>query len=94
VNDSEVFSRIKQIISNIAGLDPQKIRNEDALVDDLNLDSLSLLEIGVDVDMAFQLNLPDERYKAIRTLPEMVQLVQQRRAELGAAAPSVQAMAQ
>jgi acyl carrier protein len=95
VNDSEVFSRIKQIISNIAGLDPQKIRNEDALVDDLNLDSLSLLEIGVDVDMAFQLNLPDERYKAIRTLPEMVALVQQRRVELAAsAAPSVQAMAQ
>lgn len=82
VNNAEVLDRIKQIIGNIAGLDPQRIGDEDSLRDDLKLDSLSLLEIGVDVDLAFKLNLPDERYKDIRTLPEMVDLVQQRLMEL------------
>lgn len=82
VNNAEVLDKIKQIIGNIAGLDPQRIGDGDSLRDDLKLDSLSLLEIGVDVDLAFKLNLPDERYKEIRTLPEMADLVQQRLMEL------------
>jgi acyl carrier protein len=84
MNEHEVSSKIKQIISNIAGLDTQRIPDAASLRDDLKLDSLSLLEIGVDVDLAFQLNLPDERYKEIETLPQMVSLVQQRRSEIAA----------
>jgi acyl carrier protein len=78
----EIRGRIKQIIANIAGLDPARIGDEDTLRDDLKLDSLSLLEIGVDVDLAFKLELPDERYKEIDSLPAMVSLVQQRLGEL------------
>jgi acyl carrier protein len=84
MNDQEVSTKIKQIISNIAGLDPQRIPDHSSLRDDLKLDSLSLLEIGVDVDLAFQLNLPDEKYKEIASLPQMVALVQQRRSEISA----------
>jgi acyl carrier protein len=83
MNEQEIRARIKEIISNIAGLDAQKIGDRDTFTEDLSLDSLSMLEIGVDVDMAFQLALPDERYKEIRSLPQMVALVQQRRSELG-----------
>lgn len=82
MRNEEILDKIKQIIANIAGLDPQRIGDGDSLREDLKLDSLSLLEIGVDVDLAFKLNLPDERYKEIRTLPEMVDLVQQRLSEL------------
>jgi acyl carrier protein len=78
----EIRGRIKQIIANIAGLDPARIGDNDTLRDDLKLDSLSLLEIGVDVDLAFKLELPDERYKEIDSLPAMVGLVQQRLNEL------------
>jgi acyl carrier protein len=84
MNDQEVSAKIKQIISNIAGLDAQRIPDTASLRDDLKLDSLSMLEIGVDVDLAFQLNLPDEKYKEIATLPQMVGLVQQRRIEIAA----------
>lgn len=76
MNPEEIRDRIKQIIGNVAGLDPKRINDGDHFRDDLNLDSLSLLEIGVDVDMAFQLGLPDERYKEIDSLPNMVALVQ------------------
>jgi acyl carrier protein len=81
---AEVSSRIKKIIGSIAGIDPQRIGDEATLRGDLNLDSLSLLEIGVDVDLAFQLNLPDEAYREIDSLPAMVALVMRRSAELAA----------
>lgn len=78
----EIREKIKDIIANVAGLKRESIGDEDSLRDDLALDSLSLLEIGVDVDYSFQLNLPDERYKELATLPQMVDLVEVRLAEL------------
>ncbi|HEV8579679.1 MAG TPA: phosphopantetheine-binding protein [Thermoanaerobaculia bacterium] len=77
----DIRSRIKQIIANVAGLNPSRIGDDDTLRDDLKLDSLSLLEIGVDVDMAFRLELADEHYKQVDSLPAMVELVQRRLAE-------------
>jgi acyl carrier protein len=82
---ADVRSRIKKIIGSIAGIDPQRIGDDATLRGELNLDSLSLLEIGVDVDLAFHLNLPDESYKEIDSLPAMVELVVRRQAELGGA---------
>lgn len=82
MNPDEIRGRIKQIIGNVAGMDPGRIQDGDHFRNDLNLDSLSLLEIGVDVDLAFQLGLPDERYKQIDSLPAMVGLVQERVAEM------------
>jgi acyl carrier protein len=89
VNNSaeEIRTRIKQIIANVAGLNPSRITDDATLRDELKLDSLSLLEIGVDVDLAFKLELPDERYKEIDSLPAMVALVQQRLFEITAAQP-------
>lgn len=82
MNSDEIRGRIKQIIGNVAGMDPGRIQDGDHFRNDLNLDSLSLLEIGVDVDLAFQLGLPDERYKKIDSLPAMVALVEERLEEM------------
>ncbi|HEX4496577.1 MAG TPA: acyl carrier protein [Thermoanaerobaculia bacterium] len=77
----EIRARIKQIIAHVAGLDPARIGDDATLRSELKLDSLSLLEIGVDVDLAFKLELPDERYKEIDSIPDMVALVQGRLSE-------------
>jgi len=84
---AEIRTRIKRIIADVSGLDAQGIGDLDTLREDLSLDSLSLLEIGVDVDLAFKLGLPDERYKTIASLPEMVELVEERMAELARTSP-------
>ena len=84
MNSNDIRGKIKQIIGNVAGMDPGRIQDGDHFRNDLNLDSLSLLEIGVDVDLAFQLGLPDERYKEIESLPGMVELVEERIAEMAA----------
>lgn len=77
-----IRDKVKQIIANVAGLDVARIPDAAGFRDELKLDSLSLLEIGVDVDMAFQLQLPDETYKEIDSVPAMVALVEQRLSEL------------
>jgi acyl carrier protein len=86
----DIRTRIKQIIANVAGLNAARIEDGANLREDLKLDSLSLLEIGVDVDLAFKLELPDERYKEIDSLPAMVDLVQQRLGERSEKTAAVQ----
>ena len=83
---AEIRDKIKQIIANVTNIDPARIGDRDSFIDDLNLDSLSLLEIGVDVDYNFKLNLPEERMRELRTVEDTLNLVLSRRQELAAVA--------
>ncbi len=72
---TEVRSKVKEIIASITSIDPETIGDQDSFLDDLDLDSLSLLEIGIDIDYAFQLGLPEERLQQLRTIQDAVDLI-------------------
>ena len=73
----EVRAKIKEIIANVTNIDPAEIADNASFVEDLQLDSLSLLEIGVDVDYEFKLGVPEERLQELRTVQDSVDLVMQ-----------------
>lgn len=79
----EIRDKIRQIIADVGAIPEEKITDDARFVEDLDLDSLSLLEIGVDVDYAFQLGLPDERLREIGSLAESVALVESELAARG-----------
>ena len=81
---SEIRAKIKQIIANVANIGIEEIADDASLVDDLQLDSLSLLEIGVDVDYEYKLGVPEERLQELRTVQDAVDLVVERMAARGA----------
>ncbi|MDA8018719.1 MAG: phosphopantetheine-binding protein [Thermoanaerobaculia bacterium] len=83
---SEVRSKIKEIIANVTNIDPAEIADDAHFIDDLQLDSLSLLEIGVDVDYEFRLGVPEERLQELRTVQDSVDLVMQVKGEPATAA--------
>jgi acyl carrier protein len=88
--DAEIVkARIKEIIGDVAGLDATGIQDHDDFRDDLNLDSLLLIEVGVEVDMAFKLELPDERYQHISSVSAAAELVLERRRELKASEQAI-----
>jgi acyl carrier protein len=70
-----VKAKIKEIIGNVTNIDPAEIDDTHSFVDDLQLDSLSLLEIGVDVDYEFKLGVPEERLQQLRTVQDAIDLV-------------------
>lgn len=74
---AEMKMKIKEIISNITNIDPEEIGDADSFTQDLDLDSLSLLEIGVDVDYEFRLGLPEERMRGIDSVNQTVELVRE-----------------
>ena len=74
---TSVTLKIKEIIADVADLDVAEIADDAQFIDDLELDSLSLLEIGVDVDYEFKLGVPEERLSRLRSIPETVALVEE-----------------
>lgn len=74
---NDVRDRIRRVITNITSLPAEKIGETTSFRKDLAIDSLSLLEIGVDVDYEFRLGLPEQRFQGIDTLAQTVELVEQ-----------------
>jgi len=83
-NTEEIRAKIKEIISTVAGIDPAEIADNASFIDDLQLDSLSLLEVGVDVDYEYKLGVAEERLQELRTVQDTVDLVLERQAEKAA----------
>lgn len=73
----EIRSKIKEIIADVAFLEAAEIGDEARFIEDLSLDSLSLLEIGVEVDFEYKLGVSDERLKELRSVQDAVELVQE-----------------
>ena len=75
MNVNEIRAKVKDIISNVINVDPNDIADDASFVDDLQLDSLSLLEIGVDLDYEYKLGVPEEELGKLRTVADAVDLV-------------------
>jgi len=73
----EIKSRIKRVIANITNVPAEDIADDASFTKDLDLDSLSLLEIGVDVDYEFQLGLPEDAMRGLDSVSQTTDLVVQ-----------------
>ena len=69
---------IKQSISRVTGISAETISDSASYEDDLGLDSLSILEIAVDVESQFKFQASDEELTSIRTVEDTVELVRKR----------------
>jgi len=76
VND--VFERVKKIIVELLGVDPDKVTMEASFRDDLEADSLDLVELIMAFEEEFGGEISDEEAKQITTVGEAVKYVQER----------------
>ena len=77
MSTDEIRSTIKKSIANITNIDLEEITDSASYKDDLQLDSLTILEIAVDAEYQFQVTIPDEVLSEIRTVDDTVRIVQQ-----------------
>lgn len=77
MSTDEIRATIKKSIANITNIDLEEITDSASYKDDLQLDSLTILEIAVDAEYQFQVTIPDEVLSEIRTVDDTVRIVQQ-----------------
>jgi acyl carrier protein len=80
VETSDVSSRVKRIIFNVSRIPVERIDDSSSFRGDLELDSLSLMEIGVDLDYEFKLQLEDleQRLADLPTVESVVAFIEER----------------
>jgi acyl carrier protein len=74
---TEIRTQIKQGIADVASIDTSEIEDSSAYVEDLGLDSLSILEIIVKLEQKCKIKLPPEQLASVRTVGDTIKLVQQ-----------------
>ncbi len=74
---SDVFERTKDIIVALLGVDPDKITMEANFREDLEADSLDLVELIMAIEEEFGGEISDEEAQNITTVGEAVQYIKQ-----------------
>ena len=75
-----VFEDVKAIIVEVLGVDPEKVTPEASFREDLEADSLDLVELIMAFEDKFGGEIPDEDAQQLTTVGEAVAYVEQRMA--------------
>ena len=77
MKDRQIRNKIKEAIANVSDIDLEDIPDDASFQEDLGLDSLVLLEISVDIELHFGLEVSEEDLANLHTIQDAVDLVQQ-----------------
>jgi acyl carrier protein len=82
MTDQEILTGLGEIIDEVAGVPAEEVTPEKSFVDDLDIDSLSMVEIAVAAQDKFGVEIPDDQLKDLTTVQDVIEFV--RKAESSA----------
>ena len=72
---SDTFERFQALASQVLAVDADKVTKEASFADDLDADSLDLVELVMALEEAFDIEVPEEELEGITTVGEAYELV-------------------
>jgi acyl carrier protein len=82
MTDQEILTGLGEIIDEVAGVPAEDVTPGKSFVDDLDIDSLSMVEIAVAAQDKFGVEIPDDQLKDLTTVQDVIDFV--RKAEASA----------
>jgi len=76
MTELEIFEDFAKTIEEFSAVPASEVTFEADLADDLNIDSLSMVEIVVSAQDKFGIEIPDEDLKNLKTVQDVVSYVQ------------------
>lgn len=74
----EIFDLIRGRLAELVECDPAEVTIETRLDEDLEADSLDLVELAMALEEELSLEIPDEELEGIRTIGDAVEFVAER----------------
>jgi len=68
----ELLKLVADVVSDVAGVPLDDIQLEKSLVDDLDVDSLAIVEIMVSLEEKAGVSVPDDQAKKLKTVGDIV----------------------
>ena len=73
---SEISDRVKNIVVDKLGVEPEKVTESAGFITDLGADSLDTVELIMDFEKEFGITIPDEEAEKIKTVGDAVAFVE------------------
>ncbi len=72
----EIQTGLAEILEEVAGILPADVSPEKSFTDDLDVDSLSMVEVVVAAEEKFDVKIPDDEVKNLRTVGDAVDYIE------------------
>ena len=77
ITADQIRAEVKRLIAEITEREPEEITDSASFGEDLGIDSLTGMEIMLAIDVKLKTNLPDQEFAKVKTMNDVVALVQQ-----------------
>lgn len=74
-SESDILQGLAEILNEVAGVDTALVTPEKSFIDDLDVDSLSMVEVVVAAEEKFEVRIPDDDVKNLRTVGDAVNYI-------------------
>ncbi|MGF6885916.1 acyl carrier protein [Nocardia sp. GAS34] len=91
LTQEQIVEELGKIIEEVTGIEPSEVTIEKSFVDDLDIDSLSMVEIAVQTEDKYGVKIPDEDLASLKTVGDAVAYIQKLEAENSEAAEAMKA---
>jgi acyl carrier protein len=75
MTQEEILAGLGEIVDEIAGVPADEVTPEKTFVDDLDIDSLAMVEIAVAAQDKFGVEIPDDQLKDLKTVQDVIDYV-------------------
>lgn len=75
LSEEDILEGLAEIVEEVAGVAPEDVTAEKSFVDDLDIDSLSMVEIAVQAEDRFGVKIPDDELANLKTVGDAVSYV-------------------
>ena len=75
MTDEQIVSDLAVILNEVAGVDQSKVSADKSFLYDLEVDSLSMVEVVMAAEDKFGVKIPDEEVKNLRTVGDAVAFI-------------------
>lgn len=76
MSNDETTTALAEIIEEVVGIEAADVTREKSFVDDLDIDSLSMVEIAVQTEDKFGVKIPDEDLANLKTVGDAVDYIE------------------
>ncbi len=77
MSEAEIEAKVIEIVSEQMGVDKSDIGRETSFTNDLNADSLDTVELVMEFEDEFEINIPDEQAEKIQTVGQAIEHIKQ-----------------
>ena len=77
---ASVAERVIDIVSEQLGVNKEQVSRETSFVNDLGADSLDTVELVMELEEEFDINIPDEDAEKIQTVGQAIDYIEQSQA--------------